>query len=149
MVALRVLVVADQVDKRDRLAHLLRGCGCQVTTASTGPDAVVASRTNRPHVAVLDLGLSGMDGDEVALQLKGEVEGLFLIVASEALQPTAESPVDFYITKDGSFDDLRWILGRLNWCLHGAEDAVGLSPSSRVCLGAPSTVGEMSPSGSA
>ncbi len=66
----RVLVVDDEV----ALAELVRGylaqVGHEVTVCHTGPDAVQQARAVRPDVIVLDLGLPGLDGIEVARQVR-------------------------------------------------------------------------------
>ena len=41
--------------------------------ANNGPDALIAAREQRPELMLLDIGLPGMDGYEVALALRQEV----------------------------------------------------------------------------
>jgi CheY-like chemotaxis protein len=69
---LRVLVVEDQVDAADTLAALLRREGHTVEVAYSGPEGVEAWRRCRPDVVLLDLGLPGVDGWEVATLLRTE-----------------------------------------------------------------------------
>ncbi len=52
--------------------RLLRLLGHDVKTAHDGRDAVLAARTHKPDVVLLDIGLPGMDGYEVATQLRQE-----------------------------------------------------------------------------
>jgi signal transduction histidine kinase len=66
----RVLVVDDNADAADSLALLLRVGGHEVRLAYSGPDAVAAAGAFRPHVILLDIGLPGMDGYEVARRLR-------------------------------------------------------------------------------
>ena len=54
------------------MAHLLELCGHETECAFSGPDAIVASRTFRPDVVLLDIGLPGMDGYEVAARIRAE-----------------------------------------------------------------------------
>jgi signal transduction histidine kinase/DNA-binding response OmpR family regulator len=68
----RVLVVDDNVDAADSLAMLLRLGGCEVRLAHAGPDAVAEAQAFRPEVVVLDIGLPGMDGYEVAGRLRAD-----------------------------------------------------------------------------
>lgn len=66
----RVLVVDDNVDAADSLAVLLRLAGHNVRLAHDGPGALEAARTFHPDVALIDLGLPGFDGYEVARRLR-------------------------------------------------------------------------------
>lgn len=66
----RILVVDDHVDSADTLAMFLQLQGHEVQVAYSGPDAVKAARAQRPDVTFLDIGLPGMDGYEVARQLR-------------------------------------------------------------------------------
>jgi signal transduction histidine kinase/CheY-like chemotaxis protein len=67
---LRVLVVDDNVDAAESLAMLLSLDGLEVKTAHDGLGALAAAAEFAPHVAILDIGLPGMSGNEVALQLR-------------------------------------------------------------------------------
>ena len=69
---LRVLVVDDNVDAAESLAMLLRVEGHEVEAVHDGPSALAAARRFRPQVVLLDLGLPGMDGHEVARRLRQE-----------------------------------------------------------------------------
>jgi signal transduction histidine kinase/ActR/RegA family two-component response regulator len=68
--ALRVLVVDDNVDAAQSLAVLLNLWGHEVCTAHDGTTALQAAQTWRPEVVLLDIGLPGMDGHEVARRLR-------------------------------------------------------------------------------
>ncbi len=71
-IGLRILVVDDHHDAADSLSDVLRLIGHRARTAYDGPSALTAARQWRPHVAILDLGLPGMDGYEVARRIRGE-----------------------------------------------------------------------------
>jgi signal transduction histidine kinase len=77
----RVLVVDDNADAAESLALLLRLSGHQVETVHDGPAALAAARVHRPEVVLLDLGLPGMDGYEVARRLRAETlaDDIFLV----------------------------------------------------------------------
>jgi two-component system CheB/CheR fusion protein len=66
----RVLVVDDSSDGAETLARLLRADGLDVRTAVDGPSALAAAETFRPEVVLLDIGLPGMDGYQVAARLR-------------------------------------------------------------------------------
>ncbi len=71
---LRVLVVEDSVDAADSLSLLLRLYGHDVQVARTGPTALEMPPTYRPDVVLLDIGLPGMDGYQVARRLRERPE---------------------------------------------------------------------------
>jgi PAS domain S-box-containing protein len=68
--ALRVLVVDDNVDYADGISLLLQNSGYQVEVVHSGPEALLAAVEFRPDVVVLDIGLPGMDGYEVARRIR-------------------------------------------------------------------------------
>jgi PAS domain S-box-containing protein len=67
---LRVLVVDDNVDYTSGVATLLRASGYEVGVAHTGPDALEALDAHERDVVVLDIGLPGMDGYDVARRIR-------------------------------------------------------------------------------
>jgi CheY-like chemotaxis protein len=67
---LRVLVVEDDADTARSLTDLLHLWGHEASVARDGSSAVTAARTESPDVVLLDLGLPGMDGWEVAAKIK-------------------------------------------------------------------------------
>jgi signal transduction histidine kinase/DNA-binding response OmpR family regulator len=71
---LRILVVDDNVEAADSLARLLRLEGHQVSCAYDGISAIELAEKTRPQVAILDLGLPGIDGFEVARRLRNGLE---------------------------------------------------------------------------
>jgi two-component system CheB/CheR fusion protein len=66
----RVLVVDDNADAREALRFLLEDEGHAVRTAGDGPDALREAEAFYPEVILLDIGLPGMDGYEVARRLR-------------------------------------------------------------------------------
>jgi signal transduction histidine kinase len=67
--ALRVLIVDDNHDAASSLAMLLRLWGHEVEIAHDGPTALDRARGRQAEVVLLDIGLPGMDGYEVARRL--------------------------------------------------------------------------------
>jgi signal transduction histidine kinase len=70
----RVLVVDDNADAAETLAWLLRAAGHDVLTAYDGRAAVDTAPAFRPEVVLLDIGLPGIDGYEVAARLRRRPE---------------------------------------------------------------------------
>jgi PAS domain S-box-containing protein len=66
----RVLLVEDNLDAAEALSELLRMWGHEVEVAHDGVSALRAARTVEPDVVLLDIGLPGMDGYEVARELR-------------------------------------------------------------------------------
>ena len=67
-----VLVVDDNVDAAVSLASILNRLGYETQTAFDGPSALEAARSAPPSVILLDIGMPGMDGYEVARRLRAE-----------------------------------------------------------------------------
>jgi signal transduction histidine kinase/PleD family two-component response regulator len=69
----RVLVVEDQLSLSRVTVALLQKLGHEVRSAADGPEALLAVREYNPEVVLLDIGLPGMDGYEVARCLRNEL----------------------------------------------------------------------------
>ncbi|MBX9583697.1 MAG: response regulator [Gemmataceae bacterium] len=102
----RVLVVDDNADAADSLALLLELAGDTVRTAGSGPRALEVAGSFRPEVVLLDIGLPGMDGYEVARRLRGQPDGgRVLLVAltgygrDDDRRRAAEAGFDHHLTK--------------------------------------------------
>jgi CheY-like chemotaxis protein len=114
---LRILIVDDNPDVADSLLRLLVLCGCRVMTASTSRGAIEMARLFRPRVALLDIGLPDMDGNQLAAALRRDesLDDLLLIAISafgqeEALDASREAGFDHYFVKPISLDRLLPIL---------------------------------------
>ena len=77
----RILIVDDNEDSAWTMATLQSMRGHETRTAFTGPDAVAAAAEFLPDVVLLDIGLPGMDGYEVARQLRAmpALAGTFVV----------------------------------------------------------------------
>ncbi|MES1243536.1 MAG: ATP-binding protein [Acidobacteriota bacterium] len=86
---LRVLVVEDNVDAAESLAALLRLWGHEVRVVHDGLDAIEAARRQHPEVVLLDIGLPGLDGYQVAKRLRedAELDGALLVAMTGYGQP--------------------------------------------------------------
>jgi PAS domain S-box-containing protein len=77
----RVLVVDDNVDAAETLAMMLRVLGQRVETAHDGSAAIELAVRSAPDIVLLDIGLPGLDGYEVARRLRGRMGRKPMLVA--------------------------------------------------------------------
>lgn len=70
--ALRILLVDDNIDLVLMLSSALRHQGHTVQVAYTGPDGLRLAQQWRPDVVLLDIGLPGLDGYEIARRLRAD-----------------------------------------------------------------------------
>jgi signal transduction histidine kinase len=66
----RILLVDDNLDANEMLRSALEAAGHEVLTATNGPDALAVASKAPPDVGVLDIGLPGMNGYELAGRLR-------------------------------------------------------------------------------
>jgi signal transduction histidine kinase len=85
----RVLIVEDNADAREMLGTALSSAGHEVRGADTGAAALDAVATFRPDVGLIDIGLPGVDGYEVArrLRLTGGGKHMLLVALTGYGQP--------------------------------------------------------------
>lgn len=67
---LKVLVIEDNLDGRESLCELLELWGHRVEVAETGPEGLRKALDEGIDVALVDIGLPGMDGNEVARRVR-------------------------------------------------------------------------------
>jgi len=67
---LRVLIVEDNLDAANSLKMLLSRWGHDVRVTEDGPSALETARLFWPHVVLLDIGLPGMDGWQIAALMR-------------------------------------------------------------------------------
>lgn len=65
-----ILLVEDHADAREALQALLELDGYAVVAAAEGHAALDIARTKHPDIALIDIGLPGLDGYEVARRLR-------------------------------------------------------------------------------
>jgi len=134
MVAVATILV---VDDEPRIVQLVRDYlehgGFTVLTASDGPSALRSARTGRPDLVVLDLGLPGADGLDVARSLRrdGEVPIIILSARTDESDKLVglELGADDYLTKPFSPKEL---VARVRAVLRRATDAAEPSEIIRV-----------------
>ena len=115
--SLRVLVVEDNVDAAETMTLVLEASGHDVRTAHDGDTGLKFALDFRPNVVLLDIGLPGMDGFEVAKRLRQQTHlGSVVLVAmtgygeASARQLSREAGFDHHLVKPADFKKLQDIL---------------------------------------
>ena len=80
----QVLIVEDNADHAQTLGMILELKGHKLRIVADGASAIEMARRMRPDVVLLDLGLPGVDGFEVARRLKREHGDALRIIAISA-----------------------------------------------------------------
>lgn len=119
-IAHRVLVVDDNRDAADSLATLLGMVGAEVEVAYDGPHALRLVESFHPRVAVLDLGMPGMSGLDVARRIRREhdADDCALIALTGWGQEadrrlTRAAGFSHHLTKPVDFAEIQAVLSRL------------------------------------
>jgi two-component system OmpR family response regulator len=107
----RLLVVDDEPSIVELLSVSLRFAGFEVATATNGVDALNAARTFGPDLLVLDVMLPGLDGFEVARQLRssGDQTPVLFLTAKDATEDRVQGLTlggDDYVTKPFSLEEV-------------------------------------------
>jgi CheY-like chemotaxis protein len=112
-----VALVEDNADAREVLADVLTFNGHQVFTAADGPAALHLAQEQRAEVFVVDIGLPGMDGYQVARALRQMPGGdqLRLIALTgygtpEEKERARAAGFDAHLTKPADIDELERLL---------------------------------------
>ena len=113
---LRILVVEDNGDGRAILRTLLEADGHEVYEAADGPSGVETARAVRPDVALIDIGLPGFDGYEVAKRLRDEQGNSIRLIAvtgygqAEDRRRSCDAGFDVHLVKPVAREQLRGVL---------------------------------------
>jgi two-component system, chemotaxis family, CheB/CheR fusion protein len=109
----RILVVDDNVDAALSVTGLLKLWGHEVQAAFSGAEAIAVARTFRPQIVLLDIGMPGMSGYDVARQLRAEPEFEGLVITAltgygqaEDRRRSREAGFDHHLTKPPDPDAL-------------------------------------------
>ena len=101
----RILLIEDNADARVTLQLLLQLKGHQVAAAAAGTEGVQMALANPPEVALIDLGLPGMDGYQVAQKLRAALGNSVRLLAltgygqEEDRRRTQEAGFDAHLVK--------------------------------------------------
>lgn len=111
----RILIVEDEVDSAQSLAILLRFDGNDAQVAGDGPTALQLARSFKPDVVVLDIGLPGMSGYEVAAALRQESRAKLIAVTGYADEGRAkEAGFHYHLIKPVGRADLVALLDSMD-----------------------------------
>jgi CheY-like chemotaxis protein len=129
----RILVIDDNSEAADISAELLELHGYQTTVAYSGLTGLEAARTFQPHAILLDLGMPGMDGYQVASALRAvpDFDDVALVAFTAwgdivTRQRVIDTGFDEHIIKPAN---LERILSALRNALHKREQLTAVSAS--------------------
>ncbi len=110
-----IIVADDNVDALQTLAMLLEMEGHRVRTANDGMQALALMHERVPDVMLLDIGMPGMNGYEVAQRVREAGEHVTLIALTGWGQPSdrahaSEAGFDHHLTKPVEFPELEKLL---------------------------------------
>lgn len=116
---LRLLVVDDNPDNADCYALMFRRSGVDVRTAYSGADALAIAAEFRPEAVLLDIGMPGMSGYEVARQIRAAEWGSQTVLIAVSgwsqegdKQQAQAAGFDHHISKPVDFGKLLKVLPR-------------------------------------
>lgn len=114
---LRILVVDDSADTAETMGTLLEMAGHTIQIAHSGPATLEMAASFRPDVILLDIGLPGLDGFQVAQRLREDpaMKDVTLIAASgygqeEDLRRSREAGIDRHLVKPIDLRELQDLL---------------------------------------
>ncbi len=127
---LRILVADDNRDSADGCAMLLEMAGHEVRTAYSGPDALALAAELRSHVALLDIGMPGMNGYEVAHAIRAAEWGRDVLLVAvtgwgqeEDRRRATAAGFDHHCVKPIDLDSLGPLLARCALRVAGTESS--------------------------
>lgn len=125
-----VLIIDDNVDAATTTQVLLELRGHEVRIALDGPSGLKAAEEFKPEVILLDIGLPGMDGYEVARILKGNPKtGKLLLIAlsgygqAEDLRKSKEAGFDLHLLKPADTNQLHELISGQQISVHESKDS--------------------------
>jgi len=102
----RILLVEDSADTRDALERIFQRRACEVTTASSGEEALELIKRIPPEIIISDLGLPGISGLEFMIQLRRHPEWRDVVAVAlsglgreKDIQGAAEAGFDAHLLK--------------------------------------------------
>jgi signal transduction histidine kinase/CheY-like chemotaxis protein len=114
----RIVIVEDNADIRDLLRLKLKQLGHRVEAAEDGLRGLEKIIESQPDVALVDIGLPGIDGYEVARRTREALGRSIYLIAltgygqTEDRKRALDAGFDVHLTKPADFVDLQNVLGR-------------------------------------
>lgn len=114
----RIVIVDDNADIRDLLQIKLKKLGHAVETAADGHAGLERISDTRPDIAIIDIGMPGMDGYEVAKRVRAILEDGILLIAltgfgqADDRERAAAAGFDEHLTKPIRVEELQQIFMR-------------------------------------
>lgn len=115
--AFRVVVADDNSDAAHSLALLLETLGHQTRIAHNGVQALGIAHEFRPEVVMLDIGMPGLDGHDLARRIRAESWGQDMVLVAvsgwgqdEDKEQGRESGFDHYLVKPVALPTLEALL---------------------------------------
>jgi PAS domain S-box-containing protein len=116
----RVLIVDDNIDAAESLQMWLDMAGHDVQVATDGPRAIAAAESHAPDVMLLDLGMPGMTGFDVARRIRATPWGRKIVLVAltgwgqeEDRRQTREAGFDHHLTKPVPPDEIEELIRKL------------------------------------
>jgi CheY-like chemotaxis protein len=113
----KIVIAEDNKDAREMLRMLLSLAGHEVYEVGNGPEAVEIIRTTAPDIALVDVGLPGFDGYEVARRVRATMGARSVLLAAvtgygqpEDRELALEAGFDLHVVKPIDLDDVRAII---------------------------------------
>jgi len=121
-----ILVVDDEPNIAELISHQLRQVGYDISTATSGPEAIQLAQKNHPDLIILDVLMPEMDGFEVLSELKRHTETAFTpVIVLSVLRDGEEKGFALgaadYLTKPIDETALRSAVQRLLAHINGGE----------------------------
>jgi two-component system OmpR family response regulator len=128
----RLLVVDDEPNILELLSVSLRFAGFEVATATNGVDALARARDFSPELVVMDVMMPGLDGFEVARQLRssGDQVPVVFLTAKDATEDRVQGLTlggDDYVTKPFSLEE---VVARIRAVLRRTSGRTVAQPST-------------------
>lgn len=114
----RIIIVDDNADIRDLLQIKLKKLGHAVETAGDGHAGLERIAETHPDIAIIDIGMPGMDGYEVAKRVRANLEDEILLIAltgfgqADDRERAAAAGFDEHLTKPIRVEELQQIFIR-------------------------------------
>jgi CheY-like chemotaxis protein len=108
----RVLIVDDNIDSSESLALLIQAWGHEVAVAHDGVSALALAAEFLPELALVDIGLPGMNGYELAPRLRQAHRDLYLVAMTgygrdEDRKTAHAAGFDLHVVKPADVEELQ------------------------------------------